>query len=194
MSSYGIQLVIMPKHSQARSLLIFWEFISLFVFVMWFFKSGCVQQSLFCKSTKKWNTDGYDYISLEQIGNKVFLCVCAFFSSIRKIVYLAWSLLAYHQDFWKVLPIWIYYFFFNFEWWHPKLCNGIIRNGYLCVPSVKQDETCSVAWCRLETAKSGMTFSSSRSWVSVEMCFCFQLPDFPSLSGETGTCAPLSAL
>lgn len=121
-------------------------------------------------------------------------CVCAFFSSIRKIVYLAWSLLAYHQDFWKVLPIWIYYFFFNFEWWHPKLCNGIIRNGYLCVPSVKQDETCSIAWCRLETAKSGMTFSSSRSWVSVEICFCFQLPDFPSLSGETGTCAPPSAL
>lgn len=193
MSSYGIQLVIMPKHSQARSLLIFWEFISLFVFVMWFFKSGCVQQSLFCKSTKKWNTDGYDYISLEQIGNKVFLCVCFFFLH-KKNSLLGLESFGLSSGFLKSTSNLDLLFFFNFEWWHPKLCNGIIRNGYLCVPSVKQDETCSVAWCRLETAKSGMTFSSSRSWVSVEICFCFQLPDFPSLSGETGTCAPLSAL
>lgn len=77
-------MVILPKYSQAGSLLVFWEFISLFVFVMWLFKSGCVQQSLFCKSTKKLNTDSYDYISLEQIGNKVFLCVCAFFFLHKK--------------------------------------------------------------------------------------------------------------
>lgn len=135
---------------------------------MWLFKAGCVQQSLFCKTEKI-----LAVLSISVLNESEIKFV---FSPKENSLLGSLGFSSGFPKFTSNFEMVSFFFFLNFWWWRPKLWNGVIRNGYLCVPSIKQDETCSVAWCRLETANTGMTFSSHPSWVSVEMCFCFPLP------------------